>query len=182
MTLVPLCVSAVGAGGRCGRACDAPPAACLLPAPSRSPCPASRAVGRLGNERAAWCGEGSTGWGGKRGFSYSDFWEDLEPPSNPASHVQVSSRMVGLVWEMTMGEESFTPCSVLGTSPQQTSAGSCLVLAVTLRAVSVPLGRENPSALAPPGPAVATRAGSEPTACAHWSCLLVDEKGPCETN
>lgn len=36
------------------------------------------------------------------------------------------------------GEESLTHCSVVGTSPLQTSVGSCPVLAVTLRAISFP--------------------------------------------
>lgn len=67
-----------------------------------------------------------------------------------------------------------------GQAPFKPLGGSCLVLAVTLGALSLPLGRGNPSA--PPGPAVAAGAGSEPTARAHQSCLLVDVKGPCETN
>lgn len=99
----------------------------------------------------------------------------------------MSSWVVGLGWEMTMilhpwGEESFTHCSVVETSPFQTSVVSCLVLTVTLRVTSFPLKRGYPLASAPPGRAVATRAESKPTACTRWSCLLVDVKGPYETN
>lgn len=137
-------------------------------------------------QRAAWCREGSMGWWGKR-VSCSDFRRSGSLLPAQPTEVQASSWVVGLGWEMTMilhpwSEESLTCCLAVGTSPLQTSAGSCPVLAVTLRAISPPLGRGNPSALAPPGPAVATGAGSKPSACAHRSRLLVDVKGPCETN
>lgn len=124
-------------------------------------------------------------WG--RRVSYSGFvgsWSLL--PAQP-TRVQVSSWVVGLGWEMTTvlhpwSEESLTHCSVVGTSPFQTSVVSHLVLAVTLRVTSFPLGRGYPLASAPSGRAVATGAGSKPTACTRWSRSLVGVKGPYETN
>lgn len=39
-------------------------------------------------------------------------------------------------------EELLTHCSVVGTSTLQASVGACLVLALALREISFPLGRE----------------------------------------
>lgn len=116
-----------------------------------------------GAERAAWDGVGKV--------SYSNLrrtWSLL--PAQPTG-MQVSSWVMRLGWEVTMilhlwSEESLTCCSVLGTRPLQTSVGSCPALAVTLRAIFLPLGMGN----------------CEPSACAHQSPLLVNVKGPCVTN